>query len=88
MKIKEGYKVREMAGEHVIIKQGRFGADMTRVIALNATSLLLWQKLQGRDFEVEDVAKVLTDNYEVEAATATADAAAWMEKLVEAGLAE
>ncbi|MBQ1201902.1 MAG: PqqD family protein [Alistipes sp.] len=88
MKIKEGYKVREMAGEHVIIKQGRFGADMTRVIALNATSLLLWQELQGRDFEVEDVAKVLTDNYEVEAATATADAAAWMEKLVEAGLAE
>ena len=61
---------------------------MTRVIALNATSLLLWQELQGRDFEVEDVAKVLTDNYEVEAATATADAAAWMEKLVEAGLAE
>ena len=88
MKIKEGYKVREMAGEHVIIKQGRFGADMTRVIALNATSLLLWQELQGRDFEVEDVAKVLTDNYEVEAATDTADAAAWMEKLVEAGLAE
>ncbi|MBP3644558.1 MAG: PqqD family protein [Alistipes sp.] len=88
MKIKEGYKVREMAGEHVIIKQGRFGADMTRVIALNATSLLLWQELQGRDFEVEDVAKVLTDNYKVEAATATADAAAWMEKLVEAGLAE
>ena len=88
MKIKEGYKVREMAGEHVIIKQGRFGADMSRVIALNATSLLLWQELQGRDFEVEDVAKVLTDNYEVEAATATADAAAWMEKLVEAGLAE
>ena len=88
MKIKEGYKVREMAGEHVIIKQGRFGADMTRVIALNATSLLLWQELQGRDFDVEDVAKVLTDNYEVEAATATADAAAWMEKLVEAGLAE
>ena len=88
MKIKEGYKVREMAGEHVIIKQGRFGADMTRVIALNPTSLLLWEELQGRDFEVEDVAKVLTDNYEVEAATATADAAAWMEKLVEAGLAE
>ena len=88
MKFKEGYKVREIAGENVIIKQGRFGADMTRVIALNATSLLLWQELQGRDFEVEDVAKVLTDNYEVEAATATADAAAWMEKLVEAGLAE
>ena len=79
MIINEGYKVREMAGEHVIIKQGRFGADMTRVIALNATSLLLWQELQGRDYEAEDVAKVLTDIYEVEGASATADAAAWME---------
>jgi hypothetical protein len=88
MKLKEGYKVREMAGEHVIIKQGRFGADMTRVIALNPTSLLLWEELQGRDFEVEDVVKILTDNYEVDTTVATTDAAAWVEKLVEAGLAE
>ena len=88
MKLKEGYKVREMAGEHVIIKQGRFGADMTRVIALNPTSLLLWEELQGRDFEVEDVVKILTDNYEVDTTVSTTDATAWVEKLVEAGLAE
>ena len=88
MKIKEGYKVREMAGEHVIIKQGRFGADMTRVIALNATSLLLWQELQGRDFEVEDVVKELTDNYDVERQVALTDAIEWMAKLEEADLVE
>ena len=88
MKFKEGYKVREIAGENVIIKQGRFGADMTRVIALNATSLLLWTELQGKDFSATDITKILTDNYEVEEAVAVADAAKWVEKLIECGLVE
>ena len=88
MKLKEGYKIREIAGEHVIIKQGRFGADLTRVIALNATSVLLWEQLQGREFEVEDVAKVLTDNYEVGEDVASTDAAIWVSKLQECELVE
>lgn len=88
MKFKEEYKVREIAGENVIIKHGRFGVDMTRVIALNASSLLLWNKLQGRDFEVEDVAQILVDNYEIDQHTALADAAKWMERVQESGLAE
>ena len=88
MKFKEGYKVREIAGENVIIKQGRFGADMTRVIALNQTSLLLWNQLQGVEFEVKDVAKILLDNYEVGASVAAADAAQWVTKLQECELVE
>ena len=88
MKFRKEYKVREIAGENVIIKQGRFGADMTRVIALNQSSLLLWNELQGRDFEVEDVVKVLTDNYDIDANTALTDATAWVEKLKECQLVE
>lgn len=88
MKFKEGYKVRSIAGENVIIKQGRFGADMTRVISLNQTSMLLWEQLQGREFEADDVVKILTDNYDVEAEVAAADAAKWIEKLNECGLVE
>lgn len=88
MKFKEGYKVRSIAGENVIIKQGRFGADMTRVISLNQTSMLLWEQLQGREFEADDVVKILTDNYEVEREVAATDAAKWIEKLNECGLVE
>lgn len=88
MKFKEGYKVRSIAGENVIIKQGRFGADMTRVISLNQTSLLLWNELQGKEFEVEDVINTLTTNYEVEREVAAADAAKWIEKLNECDLVE
>ena len=56
MKFKEGYKVRSMAGENVVIMQGTAGSDMTRIISLNDSSLLLWNKLQGKEFEVADVA--------------------------------
>ena len=88
MKFKEGYKVRSIAGENVIIKQGRFGADMTRVISLNETSLFLWNELQGNEFEIEDVINTLTENYDVAREVATTDAERWIEKLNECDLVE
>ena len=86
MKIDARYKVREMAGEHVVIVQGRYGADMTRVIALNDTSLYLWNALEGRDFDTADAARLLTERYEVDRATALRDAGAWVGKLRECNL--
>ena len=35
MKFKKEYKVRNIAGENVIIMQGELGSDATRVVALN-----------------------------------------------------
>lgn len=86
MKFKEGYKVRSMAGENVVIMQGKAGSDMTRIISLNASSLLLWNELQGKEFEVADVANILVDAYEIDAEIAGRDAKAWVEKLQECGL--
>ena len=86
MKFKEGYKVRSMAGENVVIMQGTAGSDMTRIISLNDSSLLLWNALQGKEFEVADVATLLVDEYEIDLETATADAEAWVAKLSECGL--
>lgn len=88
MKIGEEYKVREMAGEHVIVMPGRYGADMTRVVALNATSLFLWNALLGRDFTAADAARLLVENYEVDEATAGRDAEAWCARLAECGVLE
>ena len=86
MRFKEGYKVRSMAGENVVIMQGTAGSDMTRIISLNDSSLLLWNALQGKEFEVSDVATLLVEEYEIDTDTATADAQAWIEKLAECGL--
>jgi len=86
MKFKDGYKVRSMAGENVVIMQGTAGSDMTRIISLNDSSLLLWNELQGKEFEVADVANTLVENYGIDLATADRDAKAWVEKLQECNL--
>ena len=86
MRFKKEYKVRSIAGENVVIMQGKLGSDVTRVISLNDTSLLLWNELQGVDFDLERVVAVLLENYQVDEATATKDAEAWIAKLQECGL--
>ena len=88
MKISEKFKVREMAGEHVIIMPGRVGADMTRILALNDSSLYLWETLRGRDFTTEEAAGLLTERYEVDADTARKDAGRWIASLAECGIVE
>ncbi|MBO7220534.1 MAG: PqqD family protein [Alistipes sp.] len=86
MKIKAEYKVRSMAGENVVIMQGTVGCDMTRIISLNNTSLLLWNALQGKEFEVADVANILVETYEIDTEIAERDATAWVKKLHECNL--
>ena len=86
MKLKKEYKVRSMAGENVVIMQGAMGSDMTRIISLNNSSLLLWNALQDKEFEVTDVANILVENYGIDLATAERDAKAWVDKLQECNL--
>lgn len=88
MKIDPKYKVREMAGEHIVVMPGRFGADMTRVLALNPSALFLWEALRGREFTAEDAARLLTERYGVDEATARRDAGAWTARLAECGVLE
>lgn len=88
MKLKTKYKVREMAGEHVVIMQGRIGSDMTRIISLNESSLYLWEAISGKDFDMDTVTRLLVERYEVDSDTAAADARKWIDKLTECGLLE
>ena len=86
MKINTIYKVRKVAGENIILLQGKTNGDMTRVIGFNDSALLMWESLQGKDFSVQDAANVLLDNYDVDSAVANADAQKWVDTLRENGL--
>lgn len=88
MKIKEQYKVREMAGENVIIMQGKHGSDLTKIISLNQSALYLWNELQGREFDIETVANLIVEQYGIDKSVATTDAERWIEKLRECNIAE
>lgn len=74
MRFDERKKVRTVAGENIVIMQADGEADMTKVVALNESAMLVYEQLKGKEFAVADVACVLTDGYEVDEATAMADA--------------
>ena len=78
MKINERMKVRNVAGENIVIMQGVESTDMTRVVALNESALLLYNALTGHEFEVKDVVRLLVDEYEVDEEAARKDAEAWV----------
>lgn len=79
MKLKDGFILRQMAGETVVIPAGG-DLDMNMMITLNGTGGLLWQCLEQGAEKAELVAALL-DKYDVDEATAKADVEAFLEKL-------
>lgn len=81
MRIDERKKVRKVAGENIVIMQSDNTVDMTKVVALNESALLVHERLTGNDFTVADVVRVLTDEYDVDESTAQRDAEALVESM-------
>lgn len=73
MRIKEGFELRDVCGESVIVATGRKNIDFSKVISLNESASLMWRQVVGKDFELEDLVKTLMANYEVDEATARKD---------------
>ena len=83
MRIKEGLEIRNIAGEKVLIMQGRVGLDMTRVVSFNTTAEWLWNTLSGQTFSLEDVSRLLIERFQIDAETADADAKKWIDQLIQ-----
>ena len=86
MKINSNYKLREIAGETIVVNQGATSMDMTRIISLNSSAKLLYERLANKDFTLEDAAKVLMDNYGIDHKQALTDAGKWAEALSNCGI--
>ena len=86
MRIDTTLKIRDVAGEHIVIRQSDGVSDMTRVMALNGTAMELYQALQGRDFTEDDVVDYLVGQFDVDRDTARRDAAAWLQQMREQAL--
>ncbi|GHT09978.1 hypothetical protein FACS189426_09480 [Bacteroidia bacterium] len=88
MKIKEGYMIKTIGGERVVIVQGRTGMDLTKIISFNAMAEWLWNTFSGIDFTENDVADILVKQYGMDAEQAAADAHQWTVQLTDTRLLE
>ena len=81
MKLKEGFLLREIAGQMVVLPSGG-DLDLNMMITLNDTGAFLWERLQQETEEAALVAALLAE-YDVEENRAAAAVAAFVEKLRE-----
>lgn len=88
MKIKKGFEVRNICGENIIIAHGKENIDFTKVVTLNESAVLLWNKVVDAEFEEKDLVDVLLGEYEVEPSQAIADVKSLVASWKEAGLVE
>ena len=88
MKAKPGFNLRVVCGENIIVAEGEENIDFSNIISMNESSAYLWQNIQGKEFTHEDLVGLLTQEYEVDEATATKDVKALTELWLQAGIIE
>ena len=74
MKLKEGFVMRDVCGEQVLVGEGVSTVDFNRLVKFNGTAAFLWKKAgEIGDFTAEQLAAKLSEEYNIDNATALAD---------------
>lgn len=89
MKIKKGFKLRNVCGEHVIVAEGIENVDFTNIISMNESSTYLWNNIAELDYFDENIlSNLLTEEYSVTAETALNDSKKIIQDWFKAGIIE
>jgi hypothetical protein len=86
MRIKEGFILRTICGQHVISGEGTANVNFSQLISLNESAAYLFRSVKDKDFTPETMADLLLEEYEVDAETALKDAKDLCDKWIEVGL--
>lgn len=79
MRIKEGFLMRQVAGQNVVLPTGN-ELDLNMMITLNGTGAFLWERLQSETDE-EALTAALLEEYTVDEAVARESVSAFVGKL-------
>ncbi len=88
MKIKDGFVLREIGDEMVVVGEGLEQINFNKIICLNESAAYLWNECHDKVFDVETLISLLFDRYEVTKEQAQTDAKELLDKWIKAGLIE
>ena len=84
MKIKEGFVLREVAGQAIVIATGEASKEFRGMIKLNNTGKLIWQGLMDGLSE-EAISRKMVETYAVDPERAEADLKQMLNRMKEFG---
>ena len=85
MKIKDGFMLKTVAGQHIVVPIGEAAQKFNGMISLNDTGAFLW-KAMSKDISRDGLVDKLLEEYEVEPNQADAGVDTFLHKLREARL--
>lgn len=88
MRVKDGFELREVCGEYVILSSGMENIDFSKIISLNESAAFLWKIVHGKDFDEDLMIEALLGEYDVDRDTATNDVNQVISSWKEIGLIE
>lgn len=88
MKIKEGFRLRTICGENIVVGEGLSQVNFNKMIVLNDSAAFLFGEVQGMEFTAETLAELLEGRYEVDHETALRDSRIIVDKWKDAGIAQ
>ena len=86
MKINEGFELRKVCDEYVIVAYGRKNIDFSKVISLNESAAFMWNAVADKEFACQELADLLCKEYDVDAQTALQDVTQMVASWNELGL--
>ncbi len=87
MKIKNGFILRTVAGQNLIVPVGENTMNFNAAITLNESAAFLWNKLTDEQTE-EQLLNALTEEYAIDEETAKADIKVFLDVLKEHNILE
>ncbi len=73
MKIKDGFILRSICGEFIVVGEGLAQVNFNKMLSLNESAAYLWKEVEGKEFTPEDLVQLLLDKYDVSREQAAAD---------------
>lgn len=80
MKIKDGFMLRKVGGQNVVVALGEASRSFNGIIRLNETGRFLWEQLSSEKTE-EQLCTALLSEYDIDEVQAKTDIAAFVDKL-------
>ena len=87
MKIKEGFMLRNVAENNIVVAVGKATLDFSGLITLNSSGAFLWSLMQN-DVSIDEMATKMCELYEVDFEIAKTDINDFVAKLKGAGIVE
>ena len=89
MKVKQGFRLRPLGDEFMLIGESLEQINFNKMITMNETAAFLWNKVaDGQDFEAQTLASFLLDEYEVAEEQALTDSQTTIDSWLQAGIIE